>query len=140
MSSTPTVARPPRLDLFARFQTATPLLIVYLALAALYAWQASRHPVPTIFRQDRLQAPGSTVARPRGGGHPPSVSNDEDRDRAEATIERHLRDQDGVVSRDRIVDLMRHLRGSEARRHVREEVPFYTGRRKDVAELVAGLA
>ncbi|MGP2442779.1 hydrogen peroxide-dependent heme synthase [Streptomyces sp. JW3] len=40
----------------------------------------------------------------------------------------------------RIVDLMRHLRGSEARRHVREEVPFYTGRRKDLPELVAGLA
>ena len=29
----------------------------------------------------------------------------------------------------RIVDLMRDLRASEARRHVREEVPFYTGRR-----------
>ena len=29
----------------------------------------------------------------------------------------------------RIVDLMRHLRGSDARRHVREEVPFYTGAR-----------
>ncbi|MFG2139796.1 hydrogen peroxide-dependent heme synthase [Streptomyces sp. NPDC048650] len=40
----------------------------------------------------------------------------------------------------RIVDLMRHLRGSEARMHVREEVPFYTGRRKPVSELVAGLA
>ncbi|MEU1593968.1 hydrogen peroxide-dependent heme synthase [Streptomyces sp. NPDC005708] len=40
----------------------------------------------------------------------------------------------------RIVDLMRHLRGSEARMHVREEVPFFTGRRKSVAELVAGLA
>jgi chlorite dismutase len=39
----------------------------------------------------------------------------------------------------RIVDLMRHLRGSQARRHVREEVPFYTGRRKPVRELVAGL-
>ncbi|OEV08615.1 hydrogen peroxide-dependent heme synthase [Streptomyces nanshensis] len=39
----------------------------------------------------------------------------------------------------RIVDLMRHLRGSEARMHVREEVPFFTGRRKPVAELVAGL-
>jgi len=39
----------------------------------------------------------------------------------------------------RIVDLMRHLRGSAARRHVREEVPFYTGRRKPVRELVAGL-
>jgi len=39
----------------------------------------------------------------------------------------------------RIVDLMRHLRGSRARLHVREEVPFYTGRRKPVTELVAGL-
>ena len=36
----------------------------------------------------------------------------------------------------RIVDLMRHLRGSEARRHVREEVPFYTGARVEIAELV----
>ncbi|TPW78477.1 hydrogen peroxide-dependent heme synthase [Schumannella sp. 10F1B-5-1] len=27
-----------------------------------------------------------------------------------------------------LVDLMRHLRNTEARRHVREEVPFYTGR------------
>ena len=40
----------------------------------------------------------------------------------------------------RIVDLMRHLRGSQARLHVREEVPFFTGRRKGVAELVADLA
>ena len=40
----------------------------------------------------------------------------------------------------RIVDLMRHLRGSETRRHVRAETPFFTGRRKPVAELVAGLA
>ena len=40
----------------------------------------------------------------------------------------------------RIVDLMRHLRASEARRHVREELPFYTGLRKPVAELLAGLA
>jgi hydrogen peroxide-dependent heme synthase len=39
----------------------------------------------------------------------------------------------------RIVDLMRHLRGSETRRHVREEVPFYTGRRREVSELVASL-
>jgi chlorite dismutase len=39
----------------------------------------------------------------------------------------------------RIVDLMRELRGSRARRHVREEVPFYTGRRRSVAELVAAL-
>ncbi len=40
----------------------------------------------------------------------------------------------------RIVDLMRHLRGAEARRHTRVEIPFYTGRRKPVAELVASLA
>ncbi len=39
----------------------------------------------------------------------------------------------------RIVDLMRHLRGSTARRHVREEVPFYTGRRRSVGELLTDL-
>ncbi|HLL07749.1 MAG TPA: hydrogen peroxide-dependent heme synthase [Nocardioidaceae bacterium] len=39
----------------------------------------------------------------------------------------------------RIVDLMRHLRGSAARRHVREELPFYTGRRRTVADLLATL-
>ena len=39
----------------------------------------------------------------------------------------------------RIVDLMRHLRGSAARRHVREELPFYTGRRRPIAEIVADL-
>ncbi len=33
------------------------------------------------------------------------------------------------------VDLMRHLRSSQARLHVREEVPFYTGRRLDEAEI-----
>lgn len=37
----------------------------------------------------------------------------------------------------RIVDLMRHLRGSEARRHTRVEIPFYTGSRRDLAEIVA---
>ncbi len=39
----------------------------------------------------------------------------------------------------RIVELMRHLRGSGARRHVREEVPFFTGPRRPVAELIADL-
>lgn len=34
-----------------------------------------------------------------------------------------------------LVDLMRHLRGAGARRHVRVETPFYTGRRIEVAEL-----
>ena len=36
----------------------------------------------------------------------------------------------------RIVDLMRHLRGSTARRHVREEVPFYTGALTPVPDLL----
>jgi peroxiredoxin len=39
----------------------------------------------------------------------------------------------------RIVDLMRDLRAATARRHVREEIPFYTGRRRSVSELVAAL-
>jgi peroxiredoxin len=39
----------------------------------------------------------------------------------------------------RIVDLMRHLRGSEARLYTRVEIPFYTGRRKPVGELLASL-
>jgi peroxiredoxin len=39
----------------------------------------------------------------------------------------------------RIVDLMRDLRATGARRHVREEVPFYTGPRLPLGELVAGL-
>jgi hydrogen peroxide-dependent heme synthase len=39
----------------------------------------------------------------------------------------------------RIVDLMRDLRASGARRHVREEVPFYTGRRRTLTEIVAAL-
>src|SRR3954454_2691277 len=40
----------------------------------------------------------------------------------------------------RIVDLMRELRAATARRHVREEVPFYTGIRKPISELVNDLA
>ena len=35
-----------------------------------------------------------------------------------------------------LVDLMRELRATDARMHVREEVPFYTGRRITLAELV----
>ncbi|WP_336632281.1 MULTISPECIES: hydrogen peroxide-dependent heme synthase [unclassified Microbacterium] len=34
-----------------------------------------------------------------------------------------------------LVDMMRDLRATDARRHVREEVPFYTGRRIEIAEL-----
>jgi peroxiredoxin len=36
----------------------------------------------------------------------------------------------------RIVDLMRHLRASGARRHVREEIPFYTGSLTPIGELI----
>jgi chlorite dismutase len=39
----------------------------------------------------------------------------------------------------RIVDLMRDLRASQARRHVREEVPFYTGTRTSIEDVVANL-
>ena len=39
----------------------------------------------------------------------------------------------------RLVDLMRHLRGAEARRHTREETPFFTGVRRPLAEIVADL-
>ena len=39
----------------------------------------------------------------------------------------------------RIVDLMRELRASGARRHVREEIPFFTGPLVDPARLVANL-
>jgi peroxiredoxin len=39
----------------------------------------------------------------------------------------------------RIVDLMRHLRGSAARRHVREEIPFYTGPLVQPADLISRL-
>ncbi|MGW0479695.1 hydrogen peroxide-dependent heme synthase [Nonomuraea sp. NPDC003214] len=39
----------------------------------------------------------------------------------------------------RIVDLMRELRAAQARRHTRLEIPFYTGVRKPVQELVNAL-
>ena len=39
----------------------------------------------------------------------------------------------------RIVDLMRDLRATEARRHVRHEVPFFTGPRVQPGDLVATL-
>lgn len=40
---------------------------------------------------------------------------------------------------DRIVDLMHKMRYTEARLHVREELPFFTGRRVEVDELVNAL-
>ena len=39
----------------------------------------------------------------------------------------------------RIVDLMRDLRATEARLHVREEVPFFTGPRVSIDQLVSAL-
>ena len=39
-----------------------------------------------------------------------------------------------------LVDLMRHLRQTDARMHVREEVPFYTGRRIQVSEIAEVLS
>ncbi|GAB4099881.1 hydrogen peroxide-dependent heme synthase [Sinomonas halotolerans] len=39
-----------------------------------------------------------------------------------------------------LVDLMRHLRATDARNHVREEIPFYTGRRVTPAEVAEVLA
>lgn len=39
-----------------------------------------------------------------------------------------------------LVDLMRHLRSTEARNHVREEIPFYTGRRISAGEIAEVLA
>ena len=58
-------------------------------------------------------------------------------------LARPLADDQRAAAADelhRIVDLMRELRASTARRHVREEVPFYTGVRKSIAEIVADLA
>jgi hydrogen peroxide-dependent heme synthase len=42
-------------------------------------------------------------------------------------------------SPDRIVDLIRRLRATEARRYTKLEVPFFTGIRKEVGAAVAGL-
>ena len=39
----------------------------------------------------------------------------------------------------RIVDLMRHLRGARARAHTREELPFFTGPRRPIEEIIASL-
>jgi chlorite dismutase len=39
----------------------------------------------------------------------------------------------------RIVDCLRHLRGSRARLHTKLETPFFTGARKPLAEIVAAL-
>ncbi|KHL01655.1 hydrogen peroxide-dependent heme synthase [Sinomonas humi] len=39
-----------------------------------------------------------------------------------------------------LVDMMRHLRYTDARNHVREEVPFHTGRRISAAEVAEVLA
>ena len=52
MSTTANAAGEPRPDFLARFLSAVPLLVLYFALAALYAWQASRRVVPTTFTDE----------------------------------------------------------------------------------------
>lgn len=42
-------------------------------------------------------------------------------------------------SLDRIVELIRHLRGNESRRYVKEEVPFITGIHKELADAIGDL-
>jgi hypothetical protein len=50
--SAQTAGGQPRPDFLARFLSVVPLLAIYFGLAALYAWQASRRPVPTIFTDE----------------------------------------------------------------------------------------
>ena len=52
MSTTAKAGDEPRPDFLARFLAAVPLLVLYFALAALYAWQASRRLVPTTFTDE----------------------------------------------------------------------------------------
>jgi len=52
VSTTANAAGEPRPDFLARFLSAVPLLVLYFALAALYAWQASRRVVPTTFTDE----------------------------------------------------------------------------------------
>jgi chlorite dismutase len=44
-----------------------------------------------------------------------------------------------AASPDRIVELIRHLRATEARRYTKVEIPFVTGTRKDLEAVVADL-
>jgi len=39
-----------------------------------------------------------------------------------------------------LVDLMRSFRNTEARHYIREEIPFYTGRRIEASEVAGVLA
>ena len=63
-----------RPDFFARFESVVPLLVLYFGLAALYAWQASRHPVPTIFTDEleltQLSRAISETGEPARRGEP----------------------------------------------------------------------
>ena len=52
MSTATTAGGQPRPDFLARFLSAVPLLAIYFGLAALYAWQASKRPLPTIFTDE----------------------------------------------------------------------------------------
>jgi hypothetical protein len=61
-------------DFLSRFLDAVPLLVLYFGLAALYAWQASRHPVPTIFTDEleltQLSRSISETGEPARRGEP----------------------------------------------------------------------
>ena len=63
-----------RPDLFTRLQPALPLLILYFALAAFYAWQASQRLVPTIFTDEiemvQLSRAISETGEPARRGEP----------------------------------------------------------------------
>ena len=52
MSTAPQAGGQARPDFLARFLSAIPLLALYFAFAALYAWQASRRAAPTIFTDE----------------------------------------------------------------------------------------
>lgn len=65
--------------LLDRLQRAIPLLVAYFGLAALYAWQASRHPVPTIFTDEleltQLSRAIAESGKPARRGEPYGVAS-----------------------------------------------------------------
>ena len=69
VSSVPVAGGRDRPDFLARLQSAVPLLTVYFG-CPLYAWQASRHPVPTIYSDEIELAWLSRSIGDRRGGTP----------------------------------------------------------------------
>ena len=74
MTPTPNAGGSDRPDFLARLQSSVPLLVVYFGLAALYAWQATRHLVPTIFTDEleltQLSRAISETGEPARRGEP----------------------------------------------------------------------